>query len=83
MAGLELCVVPSKPAAETLNNMSMKKDKGIISVTAALELTSELHSKLNNNTRISGPIAAYLLGLAGKLPRNKLYKNLVINNIKK
>lgn len=69
MAGLDLCVVPRKPSAASLN-FSAKKDSddddGIISVTAALELTKELHSKLNNNTRISGPIAASLLGLAGK-----------------
>jgi hypothetical protein len=66
MAGLELCVVPRKSEAESLNVSMQKEPAGIISVTAALELTKEFHSKLNNNTKISGPIEATLLGLTGK-----------------
>jgi hypothetical protein len=67
MAGLELCVVPRMAASESPNVSTQKDTGGIISVTAALELNKKFHSKFNNNTKISGPIKASLLGLTGKI----------------
>jgi len=67
MAGLNLCVVPQKPLVQTEETSEKDSDDDeIINVTAALELTKELHSKLSNNSKISGPVAATLLGLQGK-----------------
>ncbi|XP_059478719.1 transmembrane protein 248-like [Neocloeon triangulifer] len=67
MAGLDLCARPAAAKSSEIKNESanLARKEDIVSVTAALELSKELHSQMGNDTEIGGNINATLLGIKG------------------